>query len=235
MKKLLALMIVTAVIAGTTGCASDGKKDKNTSDESQSSVAEEKTYAQKYNDFLQSRDFSITLTDKSELMPENTMIVNYKGDDLSVEQKSDTYNYKMYMIDGKIYYFDSATMNYSVTDGNAQMGDFSPIETCYGIGEDYELQSSETKNGLICETYTYVDKITQMYDSSGSDSTKETSKYYFDEKTGELVKIEREAYGTQVVITVDSISHSGEEVALPSLEDWVCETDITEDPEGGVD
>ena len=98
-----------------------------------------------------------------------------------------------------------------------------------GIDDSYTFVSSENADGYIIETYSISNQwelseesgVEITVDSTEDDSDASTAKYYFDESTKELVKIESTAMGMTSTTTIDSFKTDITGIELPEdFDSW---------------
>lgn len=232
MKKITALIVsLVMTCAVMAGCGSDSansssKSDKSSSaasaDESKTAVAVklEDTLAVKYTKNLQGGSFSADMTYISDYSDDSPMLLEVSGSNMHISMTTMGMTIEYYIIDGKMYTLDESTKSYYTMEmDSADMG--TPEDMCYGITDDYTFVSAEkTDDGMICETFNYVESwelesgVTIESDDSSEDLSS-SMKYYFDEKTGNIVKIESESMGSAATIKFNSFTTENVEVKLP--------------------
>ncbi|MBO5449109.1 MAG: hypothetical protein J5994_07240 [Ruminococcus sp.] len=216
----------SAVSADEDSKSEDGEsKDSKSEDGEQSSGS----YAEAYTQKLRDKNFSLVMTIESDLAGKNTMTMEYGGENYHMCLTSGDYVVDTYLVDSKMYILDSENKAYSVLDYSRDLyGEEDPAVSSFGIQEDFEfVGSEETEDGLVCETYKYVDPVTEdpgSEDSSSGDVGAIEYKYYFDKESGDLKKIDVSDTGITQTVTVDSFTVGSTEVALPDLTGWTEES-----------
>lgn len=251
MKKYIAIIcsvvMTCAVFAGCSDKASSSSSEaKATSAVVSESVAEKSeggdysdTYAAAYTEKIKSKNFAMKMSVDNEYTGAMSLTMEFCGGNYHINLDSDAYGVEMYLVDEKMYIMDASTKTYSVMDYSSDVyGEEDPVESGFGLKDGYEfVGSEETDDGMVCETFTYVDEIVALYeDSSASDAVPNQCKYYFDKESGDLKKIEVTESGMTETIVVDSFTTDITEITLPDLTDWTeqstdTDSELAEDEE----
>lgn len=221
----------------------DSKSDAATDDtaDSNSEAADSKsesgngdsTYAAAYTEKLKDGNFSMDLTTETPYTGAINVKMAISGDNFRMYMDLGEYGATdMYYLDGKMYTLDETTKTYMVAEMSADEAGVEDIaDTSLGMDDNYEFVSSEeTDDGMICETYSFVDDM--MTVDSDTEAELSTAKYYFDKSTGDIKKIEVTQGGMTQTATINEIVIGDVEITLPDLSDWT-ETDMSSLLEGG--
>lgn len=204
----------------------------DTSDSKAAETNSDATYAAAYTEKLKDGNFSIEMTTESDYTGAFTIKMESSGENFHMYMDLGEYGATdTYYLDGKMYTLEEATKTYMVFDmSDEEVGGEDAVSTGFGLEDDYDFVSSEeTDDGLICETYSFVDEM--LAADSETEVDPSTVKYYFDKSSGDLKKIEVSQMGiTQTgiiqTVTVNSFVVGDVEITLPDLTDWT-ETDVS--------
>ena len=239
MKKITALL-VSVLMACTVfaACGDTDSSSKSEKSKSSSAAAEKKSaavfdvnsdthLAQQYTDKLKEGNFSLAMT--SDYTGDEPMVLELCGKDLHVKMSFLGISMNVYVKDGTAYMVDEETKEFAKEDAGDYTADQITSQTM-GLDDSYTFVSSENADGFICETYemsmaweTGSDVVVEQDD----DADKQTIKYYFDEKTGMLKKVETEAFGNTSTSEIVSLDFDITEIKLP--DDFDSYTEISAD------
>ncbi|MBR1422428.1 MAG: hypothetical protein IJ571_03140 [Ruminococcus sp.] len=240
MKKFTALLV--SVLMACTVCVGCGDSDSSSKSEksnSSSAAAVKKSaavfdvnsdthLAQQYTDKIKEGNFSLAAT--SDYTGDEPMVLELCGDDLHVKMSFLGISMNVYVKDGTGYMIDEDSKEYATQDASDYTAEQVTSQSM-GLDDSYTFVSSETADGFICETYemsmvweTGSDVVVETEDD---DSNKQTIKYYFDENTGMLKKIETVAFGYTSTSEIVSLDFDISEIKLP--DDFDSYTEISAD------
>lgn len=211
----------------SSAVSSSESASDETSDSSSVEMTGDSTYAAAYTEKLRDGNFAIELTSASDYMGELEIKMEVSGDNFHMYMGLGEFGTTdTYYLDGKMYVLDEASKTYMVseTETTDTAGD-DITSTGFGLSDEYEFVSSEeTDDGMVCESYSYVD---EMY-AVDSETEVEPSiiKYYFDKASGDINKIEVTEMGMTQTVTINSFTVGDVEITLPDLSDWT-ETDMS--------
>lgn len=239
MKKIAALLVSVVMACGfCAGCGdsdSSSKSDASSKGKSTASTAqadpdtEGKHLAEVYTDALKNKTFSLKMTTSSDFMGETPMVLEMFGDDLHYEMSFLGVSLNVYKIGDTTYVLDTASKSFCKDDTGAFGEDAMGTNQSMGIDDSYTFVSSENADGYIIETYSISNQwelseesgVEITVDSTEDDSDASTAKYYFDESTKELVKIESTAMGMTSTTTIDTFKTDITGIELPEdFDSW---------------
>lgn len=222
----------SAASADESKAASADESKTASDDESKTAVADklEDTLAAKYTESLQGGSFSADMTYISGYSDDAPMLIEVSGSNIHISMTTMGMTIEYYIIDGKMYTLDESTKTYYTMDmGSEDMA--SSEEMCYGITDDYTFVSSEkTDDGMICETFSYTESWdlesgVTLESGDSAEAFSYSMKYYFDESTGSIVKIEIDSMGSVETVEFNSFTTENVEVKLPDdFDTWTEES-----------
>lgn len=218
--------------ADDTADSNSEAADDTTDSKSEASNGDS-TYAAAYTEKLKDANFSMDLTTETPYTGAVNVKMAINGDNFRMYMDlGELGATDMYYLDGKMYTLDEASKSYFVNEMSADEAGVEDVaDTSLGMEDNYEFVSSEeTDDGMICETYSFVDDM--MTVDSDTEVEPSTAKYYFDKSTGDIKKIEVTQMGMTQTVTINEIVIGDVEITLPDLSDWT-EADMSSFLEGG--
>lgn len=245
MKKIAALLVSVVMACGfCAGCGdsdSSSKSDASSKSKSTASSAkadpdtEGKHLAEVYTEALDNKHFSLKMTATSDFTGETPFVLEMCGDDVHYEMSMLGLNIVAYKIGDTAYVLDAASKSYAKDETGDLSEGMMDGDMTMGVTDAYTFVSSENADGFIVETYN-VKNEWQVNDASGVEVTVDSNddassdtvvKYYFDENTKDLVKIETTAMGMSSTTTIDSFDPEISEIKLP--DDFDTWTEVSPD------
>lgn len=242
MKKITALMVsvimACGILAGCGDSDSSSKSDASSKSKSTASSAkadtDDKHLAEVYTETLGNKHFSLKMTATSDYTGETPFVLEMCGDDVHYEMSMLGFNIVAYKIGDTAYVLDAASKSYAKDETGDLSEGMMDDDMTMGVTDAYTFVSSENADGFIVETYN-VKNEWQVNDASGvevtvddDDASSDTVvKYYFDENTKDLVKIETTAMGMTSTTTIDSFDPEISEIKLP--DDFDTWTEVSPD------
>lgn len=199
----------------------------DTADSKAAETNSDATYAAAYTEKLKDGNFSIEMTTESDYTGVFTIKMESSGENFHMYMDLGEYGATdTYYLDGKMYTLEEATKTYMVFDmSDEEVGGEDAVSTGFGLEDNYDFVSSEeTDDGLVCETYSFVDEM--FATDSETEVDPSTVKYYFDKTSGDLKEVEVTQMGITQTVTVNSFVVGDVEITLPDLTDWT-ETDMS--------
>ena len=252
MKKISALLVSVLMVCSVFSACGDGdsssSKDKASSSVSSSASKGgaleyddgDNTLAKQYTNKLAEGRFALSMT--SDMMSDDPIELALCGDDLHMKISMFGVKMNMYVKDGVAYMVDEDEKVYATQDASSYSADQIKSQTM-GVSDNYTFVNREIADGLICETYEVAvqwqtgDDVTVEEDSE-DDSDKQIIKYYFDEKTGDLKKVETEAFGMTSSSEIVSLEFDIKEIPMPDGFDSyteISQEEFSEKMSSGVD
>ena len=239
MKKLSALLVSVLMVCSVfTAC---GDNDSSSAKDSASSSVsasksdkggkveydDENTLAKQYTDKLAEGNFSLAMT--NDMMGGEPIELALCGNDMHMKMNVFGISMNVYVKDGKAYLVDENEKVYATQDAGDYSVDQIKSQTM-GISDNYKFVGRETADGLICETYEasvqwQTGEGVTVEESSEDDSDKQIYKYYFDENTGDLKKVDTEAFGMTSTSEIVSLEFGITEISMP--DDFDSYTEIS--------
>ena len=246
MKKITALMVsvimACGILAGCGDSDSSSKSDASSKGKSTASTAqadpdtEGKHLAEVYTEALDNKHFSLKMTATSDFTGETPFVLEMCGDDVHYEMSMLGFNIVAYKIGDTAYVLDTASKSYAKDESGDLSEGMMNDDMTMGVTDAYTFVSSENADGFIVETYNVKNEwqvndasgVEVVVDSDDDDSSSDTVvKYYFDENTKDLVKIETTALGMTSTTTIDSFDPEISEIKLP--DDFDTWTEVSPD------
>ena len=258
MKKISALIISVLMVCSVfTACGdsdSSSAKDSASSSVSASDKGgkpvydDENTLAKQYTDKLNEGNFSLVMTNS--MTGSEPIELALCGNDLHMKMSVFGISMNVYVKDGVGYMVDENEKVYASQDASSYSADQIKSQTM-GISDNYKFVGRDTADGLICETYEVAMNVeledgVELIEDSETDENSEADeaankqiyKYYFDENTGDLKKIETEAFGMTSTSEIVSLDFDITEIAMPDDFDSYTEIsaeEFSEKMSAGVD
>ena len=254
MKKISALIISVLMVCSVfTACGdTDSSSAKDSASSSVSASASDKggkpvyddenTLAKQYTDKLQEGNFSLVMTNS--MAGSEPMELALCGNDLHMKMSVFGISMNVYVKDGVGYMVDENEKVYATQDASSYSADQIKSQTM-GISDNYKFVGRDTADGLICETYEVamtaeLEEGVELIEDSETDeaANKQIYKYYFDENTGDLKKIDTEAFGMTSTTEIISFETGITEIAMPDGFDSYTEIsaeEFSEKMSAGVD
>lgn len=257
MKKITALMVSVIMACGIlSGCgdsdsssksdASSKAKKGSTASSAAAEPDSDKHLAEVYTEALDNKHFSLKMTATSDFTGETPLVLEVCGDDVHYEMSMLGFNIVAYKIGDTAYVLDAASKSYAKDESGDLSEGMMDDNMTMGVTDAYTFVSSENADGFIVETYNVKNEwqvndasgVEVVVDSDDDDSSSDTViKYYFDENTKDLVKIETTAMGMTSTTTIDSFDPEISEIKLPDdFDTWteVSPDEFTQLLQGGM-